>query len=89
MHKKKKMSLLNNDDGVPYIQLGKYQIKLEKEELTEELKAKAKKELRESEDIVEQGFKELRALISGKKIHLTFKIRFTNLMFSLWNVRWS
>lgn len=60
------MSLLIDDDGVPFIQLGKYKIKLEKEELTGELKAKAKEELRETPDIVEKGLKELKALISGK-----------------------
>lgn len=68
------MSLLIDDNGVPYIQLGKYQIKLETQELTGELKAKAEQELRETPENVEKGLKELKALISGKEIHIYCKI---------------
>lgn len=50
----------------PYIDLGEgYQIRLEKEPLTDLCKEKALKELRETPENVELGIKELRELITG------------------------
>lgn len=59
------MSLETDDNGVPYIQLGKYKIRLEGEELTDELKEKAKRELRESPEVVQKAMQQLREYIKG------------------------
>lgn len=62
------MSLKFDEDEnkTPYIELGDgYQIRLEKEPLTELCQQKASRELRETPENVELGLKELKELIIG------------------------
>lgn len=64
-------SLKYDENNVPYIDLGKYTIRLERDEPTEEAKEKARIELRETPEIVEKACKELRELISKEQyLHL-------------------
>lgn len=62
------MSIEFGEDKIPFIDLGKgYKIRLEYEDLTDEkYLERAKNELRESPENVENGIAELRKLIKGK-----------------------
>ena len=63
------MSIEFGEDKIPFIDLGQgYRIRLEYEDLTEDkFIDKAKNELRESPEIVENSLIELRKLIKGKQ----------------------
>lgn len=66
------MSLKIDDDvnKTPFIDMGGgYQIRLEKEPLTEFCQKKAEKELRETPENVKLGKTELKELIIGRLIH--------------------
>lgn len=55
----------------PYVEISNgYCMRLEHDDVTEEYKEKARKELRETPENVEKGLKELRELLSSK---LTFR----------------
>lgn len=56
-------TLKYDENNLPYIDLGKYKMRLEREEPTNEVLEKARIELRETPEIVEKAFKELRELI--------------------------
>lgn len=62
------MSILYDEKEIPYIDLGEgYKIRLEFEDLIEDVYIeKAKKELRETPEVVKAAVEELRALIKGK-----------------------
>lgn len=64
------MSIEFTEKNVPFVNLGDgYEIRLEYENITEEkYLEKAKNELRESPEIVENGLRELRELIKSKLI---------------------
>lgn len=61
------MSIQFGEDKIPYIDLGRdYKIRLEYEDITDEkFLEKARKELRESPEIVKNAIEELRNLIKG------------------------
>lgn len=63
------MSIEFGEDKIPFIDLGQgYRIRLEYEDLTDDkFLDKAKNELRESPEIVENSLIELRKLIKGKQ----------------------
>ncbi|CAD7079710.1 unnamed protein product [Hermetia illucens] len=64
-------TLKYDENNLPYIDLGKYKMRLEREEPTNEVLEKARIELRETPEIVEKAFKELRELIKQEKhLHL-------------------
>lgn len=57
----------HDEHGRPYIEICEgYVMKLETDELSEEYKEKARKELRETPENVEKGLKELRELLAGE-----------------------
>lgn len=60
------MSIQYDENKVPFIDLGKYKIRWENEDPDEEAMEKARRELRESPEIVSKGVEELRALIKCK-----------------------
>nr|XP_034839030.1 alpha-tocopherol transfer protein-like [Maniola hyperantus] len=58
------MGLLYESDGTPYVMLGDNKIKLEKMPITEEFYVnKARSELRESQENIENGLRDLRVLL--------------------------
>lgn len=60
------MTLKFDENKIPYIDLENgYSIRLETDELTEEEAEKAKRELRETPEVVESALKELRVLLQG------------------------
>jgi prefoldin subunit 5 len=63
------MSIEYGEDEIPFVDLGKgYKIRLEYEDLTDEkYLAKARDELRETPEIVENALAELRKLIKGEQ----------------------
>lgn len=62
------MSNLKFDaQNTPYIPLGELTIRLENDPLTDAEKEKARRELRETPDVMEPAIVQLRALIKGKK----------------------
>jgi prefoldin subunit 5 len=63
------MSIEFGEDKIPFIDLGEgFKIRLEYEDLTDEkYLERAKNELRESPETVENAIAELRKLIKGKK----------------------
>lgn len=61
------MSALKFDrNNQPYIPLGELTIRLENEEPTDDVKEKARRELRETPEVVVAAIDELRDLIKGK-----------------------
>lgn len=58
------MSLVNDSTFGWYVKVGSHKIRLEKDELTEDDKKKALKELRETPENVENGLKELKRLLA-------------------------
>jgi hypothetical protein len=62
-------TIVTGEDQIPYIDLGEgYKIRLEYEDLTDEkYLEKARIELRETPEIVENSLAELRKLIKGEK----------------------
>lgn len=65
------MTLKFDENKIPYIDLENgYAIRLETDELTEEEAEKAKRELRETPEVVESALKELRVLLQGTSWHL-------------------
>jgi prefoldin subunit 5 len=68
------MSIEFTDKNVPFVNLGDgYEIRLEYENITEnKYLEKAKNELRETPENIENGLKELRELIKSKLIMLDF-----------------
>lgn len=72
------MSIEFTEKNVPFVNLGDgYEIRLEYENITEEkYLEKAKNELRESPEIVENGLQELRELIKSKLI-MSFRLCLT------------
>lgn len=57
-----------NENNVPYIGIGKHEIRLESEPPTEAIIEKARKELREVPEIVEPAIVELREMLQSKYI---------------------
>lgn len=56
-----------DENGRPFIYISEgFSMRLEHDELTEEYKEKARRELREVPEIVEKGLKELRELLAGE-----------------------
>lgn len=64
------LAIKYNENNVPYIGLGKHEIRLESEPPTEAILEKARKELREVPEIVEPAIVELRELLQSKCIVL-------------------
>lgn len=60
------LSVKYNENNVPYIGLGDYEIRLESELPSEAVKEKARTELRELPEIVEPAIAELREMLKGK-----------------------
>lgn len=61
------MSLQFEPDGTPFVMCEKHKIKLEKEPITESFYVKkARDELRETPENIENGLKELRQLLKCK-----------------------
>jgi hypothetical protein len=54
------------EDNVPFIQLGDHQLRLDLEDLDETYKERAKNELRETPEVVENALRQFRELIIGK-----------------------
>lgn len=54
------------NDEVPFVQLGDYKLRLDLEDLNEEYKERALKELRETPENVEGALVALRGLIKGE-----------------------
>lgn len=61
------LSVKYNENNVPYIGLGEYEIRLESEQPSDAVMEKARTELRELPEIVEPAIAELRELLKGKK----------------------
>lgn len=56
-----------DEEGRPYVQIdSRHTIRLELEEVTDEWKLKAEKELRETPENIEKALQELRQLLKGK-----------------------
>lgn len=56
-----------DEHGRPYVEICEgYCVRLEHDDLTEEVKEKARQELRETPENVEKGLKELRELLAGE-----------------------
>lgn len=53
-------------DDIPFVQLGKHVLRLDLEELDDEMKERSRKELRETPEVVEESIAKLRELIAGK-----------------------
>lgn len=69
-----------DENKVPYIQLGHLKVRLEDEEPTEEIKEKARVELRETPDVVKPAVEEMRRLTLGKYTFYTnLSIDFANI----------
>lgn len=65
------MTLKFDENKIPYIDLENgYSIRLETDDLTEEEAEKAKRELRETPEVVESALKELRVLLQGTSSHI-------------------
>lgn len=60
------MSLVHDSTNGWSVKLGSYTIRLEKDELNEDDKKKALKELRETPENVERGLRELKKLLAGE-----------------------
>nr|CAH7740996.1 unnamed protein product [Callosobruchus chinensis] len=59
------------NDGIPFIQLGSYQMRLDLEELTGEDKDRAVEELKETPENVQEGLRHLKELIEAdKELHV-------------------
>nr|CAI5834098.1 unnamed protein product [Callosobruchus analis] len=59
------------NDGVPFIQLGSYQMRLDVEELTGKDKERAVEELKETPENVQEGLRRMRELIEAdKELHV-------------------
>lgn len=54
-------------DDVPFVQLGKHILRLDLEELDEEMKERSRKELREVPEVVEESLAALKQLLEGTK----------------------
>lgn len=52
-------------DEVPFVQLGKHIMRLDLEELDEDMKERSRKELRETPEVVEESIATLRKLLEG------------------------
>lgn len=55
-----------NENNVPFVGIGDYEIRLESEQPSEAVMEKARTELREVPEIVEPATAELRELLKGK-----------------------
>lgn len=53
------------EDNVPFVRLGKHILRLNLEELDDELKERSRKELRETPEIVQESMATLRRLLAG------------------------
>lgn len=60
------LSVKYNEDNVPYIGLGDYEIRLESEQPPDAVMERARTELRELPEITEPAIAELRELLKGK-----------------------
>lgn len=63
------------EDNVPFVQQGKYRLRLDLEEIEDGYKERAIKELREDPETVSQAIERYRELIKGKQIVLKFSNR--------------
>ena len=77
------MSLELNENGTPYIKCGNYAIRLETEELTDEMKEKARRELRETPEIVEQSLRELKKSLAGENLIVLWRKKFFVIFFNV------
>lgn len=57
--------MLSDMELMPIVQLGNYTLTIELEDLNDEVREIAKKELRENPDVSQQAIKELRDLLKG------------------------
>lgn len=64
------LAIKYNENNVPYIGIGKHEIRLESEPPTEAIMEKARKELREVPEIVEPAIIELREMLQSKYIRV-------------------
>lgn len=68
------MEINFDENGAPYVDWGGNTIRLEREPVTEPvLIEKAEKELRETPELREQALRELRELLKGIHITITFR----------------
>lgn len=54
-----------NNDGVPFVTLGSHQLRLDLEDISGEFEERAKTELLETPERIQEGLKSFRELING------------------------